>query len=74
MNPKMFVQPAIRISIIAAVIAGILILFGVRWWIALLSVVLAVRRHRPGRRMGYQTPAQTVCRPPQILQHRPRKR
>ena len=41
MNPKMFVQPAIRISLIAAVITGILILFGVRWWVALLSVLLA---------------------------------
>ena len=29
MNPKMFIQPAIRISVIAAVIIGILILFGV---------------------------------------------
>ena len=40
MNP-MFVKPAIRISIIAAVITGILILFGVRWWVAVLSVLLA---------------------------------
>lgn len=40
MNP-MFVKPAIRISIIAAVIIGILILFGVRWWVAVLSVLLA---------------------------------
>ena len=39
MNPKMFIQPAIRISVIAAVIIGILILFGVRWWVALLSVL-----------------------------------
>ncbi|MDO4696938.1 MAG: hypothetical protein Q4A49_05395 [Neisseria sp.] len=44
MEPKMFVKPAIRISLIAAVITGILILFGVTWWIALLGVlaVLAV--------------------------------
>ena len=40
MNP-MFVKPAIRISIIAAVIIGILILFGVRWWVAVLSVLTA---------------------------------
>ena len=39
MNPKMFIQPATRISVIAAVIIGILILFGIRWWVALLSVL-----------------------------------
>ncbi len=40
----MFIQPAIRISLIAAVLIGILILFGVTWWIAVASVlaVLAV--------------------------------
>lgn len=39
MDPKMFIKPAVRISIFAAVIIGILILFGVQWWIALLSVL-----------------------------------
>ncbi|WP_107687498.1 hypothetical protein [Neisseria wadsworthii] len=39
MDPKMFIKPAIRISIFAAVVIGILILFGVTWWIALLSVL-----------------------------------
>ncbi len=40
----MFIQPAIRISLIAAVLIGILILFGVTWWIAVASVlaVLAI--------------------------------
>ncbi|WP_274572425.1 hypothetical protein V6667_05410 [Neisseria leonii] len=42
MEPKMFVKPAIRIGILAAVVIGILILFGVTWWVALLSVLLAV--------------------------------
>ncbi|MDO4997370.1 MAG: hypothetical protein Q4E16_01845 [Neisseria sp.] len=42
MNPQMFVKPAIRIGILAAVIIGILILFGVTWWIALVSVLVAV--------------------------------
>lgn len=35
----MFIKPAIRISIFAAVVVAILILFGVTWWIALLSVL-----------------------------------
>lgn len=38
----MFIKPAIRVSIIAAVVIGILILFGVRWWVALLSVLAAI--------------------------------
>lgn len=39
MNPKMFIKPAVRVSIFAAVTVGILILFDVTWWIALLSVL-----------------------------------
>lgn len=38
----MFIKPAIRVSIIAAVVIGILILFGVRWWVALLSVLATI--------------------------------
>lgn len=39
MDPKMFIKPAIRISIFAAAVVAILILFGVTWWIALFSVL-----------------------------------
>lgn len=42
MDRKMFIKPAIRISIFAAVIVGLLILFGVTWWIALLSVLAVI--------------------------------
>ena len=38
---KLFLKPAVivRLSVIAAVIIGILMLFGVTWWIAILSVL-----------------------------------
>lgn len=38
----MFIQPAIRVSLIAALIIGLLILFGVTWWVAVLSVLAAI--------------------------------
>ncbi|MDO4640856.1 MAG: hypothetical protein Q4A84_04015 [Neisseria sp.] len=42
MNYKMFVKPAIRIAIFAAVVVGLLILFGVRWWVALAAVLAVI--------------------------------
>ena len=42
MDKKMFIQPAIRVSLIAAVIIGLLILIGVTWWVAVLSVLVAI--------------------------------
>lgn len=42
MNFQMFIKPAIRIGIFALVIIGILILFDVTWWIAILSVLLTI--------------------------------
>lgn len=42
MDYKMFIKPAIRVSIIAAIIIGILMLFGVTWWIAILNVLLTI--------------------------------
>ena len=42
MDRKMFIKPAIRIAIFAAITVGLLILFGVQWWVALLSVLLAI--------------------------------
>ncbi|MDO4877846.1 MAG: hypothetical protein Q3966_00930 [Neisseria sp.] len=41
---KMFLKPAtvIRLSVIAAAIIGILVLFGVRWWVAILSVLILI--------------------------------
>lgn len=42
MDKKLLIKPAIRIGIIAVIIIAMLILFGVTWWIAVLSVLAVV--------------------------------